>query len=72
MYIYTHIYIERETRWVGRMSRESIRLPFWEIREYEDHGFESGTRIFKPWSSQTNDCKVDTCCSLAWRLALLG
>ena len=28
--------------------------------------------VFKPWLSQTNDVKIDTCHSIAWHSALLG
>ena len=55
----------------GRMSK-SINLLFWEIRKSEGRGFVSRPRIFESWLSQTNDFKVDTCCSLVWHLALLG
>ena len=47
-------------------------LPFWEIVESEDCGFESRACRFETWSSQTEDLKIDICCFLAWRLVLLG
>ena len=56
---------------VAKMSK-SARLTFWEIGESEGHGFESGPRVFDSWLIQTNDFKIDTCCSLAWHSALLG
>ena len=37
----------------------------WEIEESEP-------REFEPWSSLTNDLKIDTCHFLAWHAALLG
>ena len=51
---------------------KSTRLSFWETGDSEGHGFESRPRIFKSWSSQTNDFKIDACSFLAWRLVLLG
>ena len=43
----------------------SIRLPFWEIE-----GFEP--LVFEPWSSQTNDLKIDSCHLIARCSELLG
>ena len=50
---------------MGWPNEESVRLPFWEIMELESRGFDS-------WSSQTNDLKIDVCCLLVRRSALLG
>ena len=57
---------------VGWPNEYSAHLPFWEIGESEGHGFESGTRRFETWSSQTKDFKIDTCRFLAWCSALIG
>ena len=46
-------------------NEQSIRLPVWEIG-----GF--GPRRFEPWSSQTNELKIDSCRFLARHSALLG
>ena len=54
------------------LNEYSTRLPFWEIGESVRRGFESGPRCFKPWSSQTNDFKIDTCRFLACQSTLLG
>ena len=50
---------------MGWPHEVSVRLPFWEIRLFGPHDFE-------PWSSQTNDLKIDTCHFLARYSALLG
>ena len=34
-------------------------------RQSEGGSFASGPSIFKPWSNQTNDFKIDTCCFVA-------
>ena len=57
-----HIIVEIKSGWLNEYS---AHLPFWEIEESEDHGFET-------WSSETKDYKIDTCRFLAERLALLG
>ena len=31
-----------------------------------------GLAVFKPWLGQTNDVKIETCCSPAWHSTLLG
>ena len=59
-----------ETVILGITSRDDQMSRAFTSRK--DHGFESGPRIFEPWSSQTNDFKIDTCCFLARRSALLG
>ena len=55
----------------SRMSKSAC-LPFWETGESEGRGSESEPHIFESSLSQTNDFKIDTCHSLAWRSALLG
>ena len=35
-------------------------------------GLNLDLTAFEPWLRQTNDFKIDTCRSLAWRFALLG
>ena len=49
----------------GWPNDQSACLPVWQVMGSEPHGF-------KPWSSQTNDIKLDTCCFLARCSALLG
>ena len=56
----------------GSPNEQTICLLFWEIREPEPRGFESGPSGFKSWLSQTNDFKIDTCRFLCWRFVLLG
>ena len=56
------------TKWnriSDKMGWQNEKSLLWEIRESEPRRFEL-------WSSQTNDLKIDTCCYLAWCLALLG
>ena len=50
------------------MSRAS-RLPFWEIGKSEPCEFESEPRVRT--LDESNQFKIDTCCFLAWRSALL-
>ena len=62
MYIYI-IYITIEP---DRMAECVERLcPVLGDQGIRTHGFQ-------PWSSLTNDVKIDICCFLAWCLALLG
>ena len=51
-----------QTGWPNELS---IFLSFWEIEEFEPHGYV-------PWSSQTDNLKIDTCRFLARHSALLG
>ena len=52
-------------------DESSVCLPCWKMGGSEPRGFQSGSGGFDPWSSQTNNCKIDTWRFLVWRLALV-
>ena len=54
----------------GQMSRVSTSHPG--RSGIQITGSNLDLTVFKPWSSQTDDFKINTCLSLAWCSALLG
>ena len=62
----------RFTIMLGWPNEYSAHVHFWEIGESEDSRFESRAWRFEPYSSQTNDFKIDTYRFLARCSALLG